>query len=166
MKYNSIGEYFYRLSNRCLGLVLLPVLVVLGAYVSNQYFLTGLPWLGADETLMVRLLWAETVITLLFIALQLGMASSKLKALRPEPSLGKRITGYVPVVMARFRIFSLMLLTIGLNVFLTGELAFLFFLPFPVIFILAYWPFRIRMAKDLRLKHEESEILKNKKLGV
>jgi hypothetical protein len=55
---------------------------------------------------------------------------------------------------------------IGLSVFLTAELLFLYLLLVPLLLFMTYWPVRWRVSKDLRLKHEEKEILKNKALGV
>lgn len=165
MKYNSIGEYFYRLSNRCLGLVLLPVMVVLAAYVMDQYFFTGLPWLPIDIWL-VRLIYLVTTVMAVLIFFQYWQVARVIRPMRLEPSLGKRISSYIRIVMIRFRIYSLMLLLLGTGVFLTGDLTFLYLLPVPILMILFYWPFLYRMSKDLKLKSEEREILGNKKLGV
>jgi len=166
MRYNSIGEYFYGLSNRCLGLVLLPVLLVLAAYISNYYFFSGLPWFKVEENMLEKVVAIETGIVFLLTLFMVWMGSSKIRTLMIEPSLGKRMAGYIPIVLIRFRMFSLMVFLVGTGVFLTGELMHLVILPVPVILILACWPLRCRMAKDLRLKPEEHDVLKNKNLGV
>jgi hypothetical protein len=165
MKYNSIGEYFYRLSNRCLGLVLFPVTVVLAAYIIDQYFFSGLPWLLAEEWLISLIYLTSTVMTFLFF-FQYWQVARAIRPMRLEPSLGKRISSYIRIVMIRFRTYSLMLLLIGTGVFLTGDLTFLYLLPVPILLILLYWPFLYRMSKDLKLRLEERDILKNKSLGV
>ena len=166
MKYNSIGEYFYRMSNRCLALVLLPVTLLLAAYTSNQYFFSGLPWLIVDEGLLVKMTAGVAVLIIFLSAIIVWMSHPKLKALSKDPSLGNRIMGYVPIVTLRFRMLSLMLFIIGSGIFLTGSLMFFFLMSIPVFQLLIYWPVASRMAKDLRLKFEEREILKNKSLGV
>ena len=166
MKYNSIGEYFYRLSNRCLVLVLFPVVVVLIAYSANRYFLEGLPWIKADGIVLGQLLGFEMGVLGLLATIQHWMVADKLKKLISEPSLGKRISGYVPVVVIRFRALSMMILAIGLIVFLTGELLLLSTLLICAFLLFVYWPFPKRMSKDLKLNQSEADILKNSSLGV
>lgn len=165
MKYNSIGEYFYRLSNRCLALILLPVVLLLIGYFINRYFSFGLPFNVlplADFEILALEIASLLIITIAFLAI----SSRKLKRLKPEPSLGKRISGYVLVVMTRAWTFSAMLLIIGISVFLTGNLMFLYPLAYVGFLLLIYWPAPTRMASDLKLKPEERDIMRNKKLGV
>jgi hypothetical protein len=165
MKYNSIGEYFYRLSNRCLALILLPVVVILICYFLNQYFALGLPLseqvLGDPEILAIEIS-GMLALTILFLAISVR----KLRRLKSEPSLGKRMSGYILIVMNRAWTFSGMLLIVGVTVFLTGKLIFLYPLPYVGILFLIYWPSHSRMSTDLKLKTEERDIIKNKKLGV
>jgi hypothetical protein len=165
MKYNSIGEYFYRLSNRCLALILLPVVVILICYFLNQYFSLGLPLtdqvLGDWEVMAIEIS-GTLVLTILFLAI----SARKLRRLKNEPGLGKRMSGYVLIVMTRAWTFSGMLLIIGVTVFITGKLIFLYPLSYIGILFLIYWPSPTRMSTDLRLKSEEQDIIKNKKLGV
>lgn len=47
-----------------------------------------------------------------------------------------------------------------------GDLLLLAPLPFTVVLIIVYWPFHSRMARDLKLKPEERDVLKDKSLGV
>ena len=166
MRYNSIGEYFYRLSNRCLVLALIPVILVWIAYLINQYFLSGLPWLQPGQKILLIAIGGVGIIIILIFWVQAGVVKSKLKKILTEPSLGVKIKQYIPIVLIRFRSFSFMLLMIGLSVFLTAELLFLYLLLVPLLLFMTYWPVRWRVSKDLRLKHEEKEILKNKALGV
>jgi hypothetical protein len=165
MKYNSIGEYFYRLSNRCLALILLPVVVILTGYLTNQYFALGLPLsdpvLGVWEILALEIS-GMLVLTILFV----WISVRKLRQLKSEPSLGKRMSGYVSIVMTRAWSFSAMLLAIGITLFFTGNLIFLYPLPCVGLLFLIFWPSPTRMAADLKLKSEERDIIKNKKLGV
>jgi hypothetical protein len=165
MKYNSIGEYFYRLSNRCLALILLPVVIILTCYFINQYFSLGLPLSEQDlddlEILAIEIS-GVLVLTILFLAI----SAQKLRQLKSEPGLGKRLSGYIAIVMTRGWTFSAMLLIVGVTVFLTGKLIFLYPLLYVGILFLIYWPSPSRMSADLRLKSEERDIIKNKKLGV
>lgn len=165
MKYNSIGKYFYRLSNRCLALILLPVIVILTCYFINQYFALGLPLSEnalTDWEILAIEISGILVLTILFLAI----SARKLRQLKTEPGLGKRMLGYVLIVMTRGWIFSAMLLIIGVTVFLTGNLIFLYPLPYAGLLFLIYWPSPTRMSADLRLKSEERDIIRNKKLGV
>ena len=166
MKYNSVGEYFYRLSNRCLGLVLLPILLILSAYFFAQYFSIDLTIETSTEDLLVELMTIELGISILLIGAMQLKVSGKLKALRIEPSLSNRMSGYIPIVMIRFQIFSFMVFIIGTCVFLTVDILPLAPFPIIVILILLYWPFHSRMARDLKLKPQERDILKSKSMGV
>ena len=166
MRYNSIGEYFYRLSNRCLVLALLPVIIVWAAYLMNQYFFSGLPWLQPDDKILLKAVGVTAIIIILIVLLQAYVIKSKLRKIIAEPSLGTRIKQYASIVLIRFRSFSFMILLIGSGVFLTSELHFLYLLPVPLLSFIMYWPIRWRVSKDLKLKPGEKEILKNNTLGV
>ena len=166
MKYNSIGEYFYRLSNRCLGFAILPVILVWAAFLLNQNFFSGLLYLEVKDGWLIRATIGTGLLLLIVFLTQANLAKVRLRRFSAEPSLGLRIQMYISVVMIRFRFFSLMLLVIGTGIFLTTELIFLYLLPVPVISFVFYWPGRWRMARDLKLKPEEKEILKNSALGV
>jgi hypothetical protein len=166
MKYNSIGEFFYGLSNRCLGLVILPILLILCAYLGNQYFYTGLPPLKVDKPTLVKILCMDAGIIILLFGISVWIVSTKLKVLRVELSLGNRMAGYVIIALIRFRIFSLMILLIEIGVFLTGDKLFVYLMPIPTILVFTYWPLRSRMVRDLKLKPQEREVLKKSLLGV
>lgn len=165
MKYNSIGEYFYKLSNRCLALILLPILIILSTYLTLQYFNSSIiPLFWEWPSWKIITIEVSTMASLLII--HLVIVIRKIRKLTSEPSLGKRLSGYVAIVMLRGWTFSLMLLTIGLVTFITSDLTFLYPLPAVVLLFLIYWPSPTRMATDLNLKPEELTIIRNKKLGV
>jgi hypothetical protein len=166
MKYNSVGEYFYKLSNRCLGLVLLPVLFILIANFFNQHFLSGLALTASTGGILVEVMTVEGSVFIILFGVMQMLVALKLKPLRNDPSLSNRISGYIPIVMIRFRFLSIMILVIGTCVFLIGDLILLAPLPFIAVLTFIYWPFNTRLARDLKLKPEEWDILKNKSLGV
>src|SRR6185436_1634523 len=97
MRYNSIGEYFYRLSNRCLALVILPVLMVWAAYAASQYFFSGLPWMELDDASLIRWVATGGMCLLSVFGLQWSMLRGRLKALTQEHSLGERMRLYISV---------------------------------------------------------------------
>ena len=166
MRYNSIGEYFYRLSNRCLAFALFPVIIVWILYLVNLNFFSGVPLVHLEsKTIWLVVSVTGIIIMLVFSAVYLTI-KIRLKRIMSEPSLGGRMKLYINIVWTRFGSFSFMLLLIGAGIFLTANLAFLYLLPIPVISFLFYWPSQPRMSKDLKLKPEESEVLKNKNLGV
>ena len=165
MKYNSIGEYFYKLSNRCLALILLPILTILSTYLVLLYFNRSTFLFNWDwPTWKIMIL--EVGIIMALLSFVMVMVIAKLKRLAPEPSLGKRLSGYISIVMLRSWSFSFMLLTIGLITFMTSDLIFLYPLPGVALLFLIYWPSPARMSTDLRLKPEERDIIRNKRLGV
>lgn len=166
MRYNSIGEYFYRLSNRCLALALFPVILIWVAYLVNQYFFSGLPWLQFSPEIIREFVGAITILIVLSYGLLYVFIKKRLKEIKPEPSLGLRMKHYIKIVFTRFRSFSLMVLLIGVGIFLTNDLNLLFPLPIPIVLFLTHWPTHKRMTFDLKLKPEEQEVLKNKSLGV
>lgn len=166
MKYNSIGEYFYKLSNRCLGLILLPMLVVLAVYLVSNYVFNAPNWIAIVHLSGGQLITLEVGILAVLMIVQLLLAARDLKRLKREPSLGTRMTGYAPAVMTRSLIFSFMLLVCGGLTFFSGDLNLLYPLPAVVALFLFYWPTPGRMAIDLKLKPEERKIMHNKKMGT
>jgi hypothetical protein len=166
MKYNSIGEYFYKLSNRCLGLILLPMLVVLAIYLVSNYVFNTPNWIAITHLSGGLLITLEVGILAVLMIIQLLLTASSTKRLKREPSLGTRMIGYVPVVMTRSLIFSSMLLVCSGLTFFSGDLNLLYPLPMVAVFLLFYWPTPGRMADDLKLKPEERKIMHNKKMGT
>lgn len=166
MRYNSIGEYFYRLSNRCLALALFPVVLIWAAYLGNQYYFSGLPWLQVSKEIIREFVGAITILIIFSFGLLYILIKKRLKEIKAEPSLGLRMKLYIKVVLIRFRSFSMMVLLIGVGIFLTANLNFLFPAPIPVVLFIYFWPVHKRLSIDLSLKPEEQEVLKNKTLGV
>jgi len=166
MKYNSIGEYFYKLSNRCLGLILLPLLVVLAIYLVSNYVFNTPNWIAITQLFGDQLIPLEVGILAVLTTVQLIITANSLKQLRREPSLGKRMSDYVPVVMTRFWALSLMLLVTGCLTFFSGHLNLLY--PLPVIGFLGLiqWPSVTNMARDLKLRPEEIKIMRTKTMGT
>ena len=166
MKYNSIGEYFYQLSNRCLGFTLLPMLCLLAVYGLSYFSLVELPRVTVEEAdLPSYQAVIGGLILLMFLSLYFRVRGRTNKLIT-EPSLGARMNGYSVVVLIRFRAFSIMLLIVGFVVFLSTEISFLYQLIVPLLAVFHYWPSRARIAVDLKLKTEEKEILRQDTLGV
>ena len=166
MKYNSIGEYFYKLSNRCLGLILLPMLVVLAVYLVSTYIFNTPNWIAITHLSGGQLIILEVGIPAILMIIQLVLTVKSLKQLRREPSLGKRMSYYVPIVMTRFWVLSIMLLAIGGLTFFSSNLNLLY--PLPVIGFLGLiqWPSVTNMARDLKLRPEEIKIMRTKTMGT
>jgi hypothetical protein len=166
MKYNSIGEYFYKLSNRCLGLILLPILLVLAIYLVSNYVVNTPNWIAITQLSGDQLITLEVGILAVLMTIQLLLTARSTKRLKREPSLGARMIGYVSVVMTRSLISSSMLLICGGLTFFSSNLNLLYPLPLVAALFFFYWPTPGRMATDLKLKPEERKIMHNKKLGT
>ena len=166
MRYNSIGEYFYKLSNRCLVLALLPVVLIWIAFVINQKYFSGSLIYEINGQHLYIIVLSTGIMMASQFWFQRHKSMIKLNYLQKEPSLGMRMKGYSSIVIYRFYNFSLMLLFVGVGIFISTELTFLFLIPIPIISFLLYWPSRWRMSRDLHLKVEEQQILRDDKLGV
>ncbi len=163
MNFATLKEYFYKLSNRCYLLVLLPLIVFI--YIYQQLISGRLVPLIKDEKLGLIIIAILTAFALINLTSVHWIALRRLSLYSSENGLGRKLDRYVEIVMFRIGACSASSLMMAAGLLCTGSevCAGLF------VLILAWtvfqWPGSRRACRDLRLKGDEEEMVLYKKDG-
>lgn len=87
----------------------------------------------------------------------------KIAALRREQSLGHRLENYANLTIVRFAIISSGGLTMALGLYLTNHQVFMVLFVLNIILLSLFWPVPGKIARDLRLKGDEREMVIHRK---
>lgn len=161
MNFSSIKEYFYKLTNRCYLLVLLPLLVFVYLYFqmqSKKIFPTI-----QDEELITLILAGITLMCLVNLTTVHLLAKKRLVRYSTEPGLGHKLDRYLEIIMLRVGAGSASSLLMALGLLLTGSELFSLLFMLILIWILFQWPSSKKACNDLRLKGDEYEMVLYKK---
>lgn len=156
----TLREYFYKLYNRSLIMMLLPIAEFLGIY---YLILAGfLPPLVLDEIGRQILLVLIPIVVLSILTIVQLENNRRLKKISEESTLGRKLDLY-PLVAKR-KIKSLMGVSflIAFGFFLTSDDRFSIYFGFIVIWCAWQWPSPRKVSSDLRLKGDEREMVLSK----
>ncbi len=156
----TLKEYFYKLYNRSMIMMLLPIAEFLAIY---YLILSGiLPRIVEDELGLQILLISIPILVLMLLTIVQLEAGKRCKKIADESSLGKKMDLYLPV--ARRKINSLVwvsfLLAIGF--FLTSDERFSIYFGVIIIWCAWQWPTPRRVSNDLKLKGDERKMVMTK----
>ncbi|MFN7655940.1 MAG: hypothetical protein ACK5PC_22075 [Cyclobacteriaceae bacterium] len=160
MNFSTLGEFFYKLYNRCLLVMFIPIGVFLTVY---YLLLVGkvTPILREEEVIQVILV----VFPLLFIinlTIVHLVAASRFKALMPEPSLGIRLEKYLSAGFIRIKALAAGSVFMAIGLVLTGHPYFTIYFSISLLWLFFIWPTPGRVSKDLKLKGDEQKMVLTK----
>jgi hypothetical protein len=153
----TLKEYFYKLYNRGMIMMLLPIAEFLAIY---YLILSGfLPSIIEDELTIKILLILIPIIVLLILTIVQLEVKKRLKKISDEPSLGKKLDLYFPVAKQKINSLVWVSFLLAVGFFFTSDERFSIY--FGVIILLCgwHWPSPRRVARDLRLKGDEREMV-------
>jgi len=152
MKFQTLGQYFYKLYALMFILFLVPLAVFIFLYQSFR-----LAWLPTFDLLqMVELIsYLAFSIAAFDWVIILFVFHYRLKSIRKIHSLGERLSRYASLTLVSNTIISVGMLVLSGGYYLTENkwmtIVFIASLILPVI----RWPFPSRVCKDLALKGDE-----------
>ena len=161
MNFNSLAEYFYKLYNICLLLMLLPLAVFLTLYymldagklisvISPDHALSGL-------LVLLFPLFIVLELTIVHLVLQ-----KKLVPTQSELSLGTRLDQYYSFVLIKSGGAAFVGILMAVGLYLTGRGLFSAYFLLVLVWIFIQWPTPRKVSKDLKLKGDEQEMVLTK----
>ena len=156
MEFITINQYFYKLYNAVLVILLLPILAFLTIYF--QYF--------TMDTLQAQSLALDArvigAVALLWVSLLL-ISAKKIKTIRSVQGLRSKLEKYFYLTIVRYLLISLGSLILAYGFLITQEDKFtgIFILNFFTAILL--WPRPAKVCRQLRLRGDEREMVYFKK---
>ena len=161
MNFSSIREYFYKLTNRCYLLVLLPLAVFI--YIYYQLLSKKIVASVLDESLLTIILVSLITLGLVNLTTVHFVANRRLKKYANEVGLGRKLDRFLEIVMFRMGACSASSLVMAVGLLLTGSEWFAIFFVLILLWVMLQWPTAKRACRDLRLKGDEYEMVLFKK---
>lgn len=160
MNYNSLTEYFYKLYNRCLALMFVPVAAFL--YVYHLVLNNDISPLVHAQEFVDMILIVFPALALTHLTIVHWLSTKRLAQNAPEPSLGVRLDRYVSVVVMRMSatLVGSLLMVVGL--LLTQHQYFTIYFAGIVLWTVFQWPTPRRIVSDYQLKGDEKQMVRTK----
>jgi hypothetical protein len=153
MKYQSVGEYFYKMYSVLFLYLLIPMLALGGVYWANRYFLSIDP---ASRDLILGALITVVVLDWLMAWVWFNQA---VKGLLTLVSLGERLQRYFKLMLIRFSIFAVGLFMLVAAYAISGNRLAALAFGLHLVLALLIWPFPSRVVQHLKLKGNERELV-------
>lgn len=155
MKFFSLKEYFYKINTIGFILLLLPVIVFLYLHAAVLKSFPVIDQQAQQYTVLVS--------TLVFVTVALTFVNAywrmRIRRLRSEPELAKKMDGYFILVVLRNGTYALALLVLGAGYYYT-HLIYLFGIFIVVVLLLiAQWPGPARFCMAFQLKGSERDLV-------
>jgi len=161
MNFSSLQEYFYKLSNRCYLLVLLPLGLFI--YLFQQLMTRQIEPIVQDEPLVNIIIVTLCVFGLVNLTTVHGVSVQRLKKYAAELGLGRKLDRYHEIVLFRIAASSASSLMMAAGFLLTGSEVFGIFFIGILLWTLLQWPTSKRACQDLQLKGDEYDMVLYKK---
>ena len=154
MKFLSIREYFYRLSNQAIVMVTIALMSVGVAEFSR-----GLHAWIEDESALVVLAVVSLLTVVELTIVNWWFVPERIRAIRQEFSLGIKLERYAGPVLFRLIFFVSAIVMQSVGYFLTGHTAFLIVAAAVLAVMLMFWPTRQRACRELQLKPDQRQMV-------
>lgn len=161
MNFSSIKEYFYKLTNRCYLLVLLPLLTFVYLYFQLQSKKI-MPMVQHEESVIFMLIGFAIACAINLTTVHL-LSKKRLSLYAKETGLGNKLDRYAEIITLRMGGGSASSLLMAVGLLLTGHEFFSLLFMLILIWILFQWPSSKKACKELRLKGDEYEMVLYKK---
>lgn len=157
MNFSTLGEFFYKLYNRCLLIMFVPI----GVFLAVYYFLLigKLAAIIQDEQMIMIILILFPVIAVINLTIVHLVVARRFKALLPEPSLGIRLEKYFEVGFIRLAALASDSVLMAVGLALTGHAYFTIYFSVLLLWLFFIWPIPKRVSKDLKLKGDEKKMV-------
>jgi len=156
----TLKEYFYKLYNRSLVMMLLPIAEFLAIY----YLILSdiLSKIVEDELIDQILLIAVPIIVLVILTIVHLEVQKRCKKIADEPSLGRRLDLYQPIAKRKINSVVWVSFLLAIGFFLTSDELFSIYFAVIIIWYAWHWPSPRRVSNDLQLKGDERKMVMTK----
>jgi hypothetical protein len=160
MNFNSLTEYFYKVYNLCLFMLLVPIAAFLFVY---YLVLTGKINASIESgTVLQIILVSFPVLTILDLTIVHLVVRKRLASLSKEVSLGIRLEKYFAAVTPRISAVVATTLFLAAGLYITMHELFTIYFLLLVVWLAFQWPTPRRVSKDLKLKGDEETMVLTK----
>ena len=156
----TLKEYFYKLYNRGMMMLLLPIAEFLTIYY--LIFSGILPPIIDDELGVEILVISIPIIVLTILTIVQLEARKRFEKIADEPSLGKKLDLYSPVAKRKIKSLVWCSLLLGIGFFLTSDQRFSIYFGAIIGWCAWQWPSPRKISRDLKLKGDEREMVMTK----
>ncbi|HTH55411.1 MAG TPA: hypothetical protein VL728_05155 [Cyclobacteriaceae bacterium] len=153
----TLKDYFYKLYNRSMLMMLLPIAEFLGIY---YLILSGvlLP-IVYDEILIIILLILLPIVVLSMLTIVQLEVNKRLKKISEEQSLGRKLDLYFPLAKRKINSLVGVSFLLGVGFFFTTDERFSIYFGGIILWCAWQWPSPRKVARDLKLKGDEREMV-------
>lgn len=156
----TLKEYFYKLYNRSLVMMLLPIAEFLAIY---YLILSGtLSKIIEDELIGQILLISVPIIVLAILTIVHLEAQRRCNKIADEPSLGKRLDLYQPIARRKLNSLVWVSFLLAIGFFFTSDGRFSIYFAVIIIWHAWQWPSPRKVSSDLKLKGDERKMVMTK----
>jgi hypothetical protein len=153
----TLKEYFYKLYNRGMVMMLLPIAEFLAIY---YLILSGFLPAIVDEEIAVKILLILIPIIVLVVLTIVQLETSKrLKKIADEPGLGRKLDLYFPVAKRKINSLVMVSFFLAIGFFLTSDERFSIYFGVIILWCFWQWPSPYKVSRDLKLKGDEREMV-------
>jgi hypothetical protein len=153
----TLKEYFYKLYNRGMLMMLLPIAEFLAIYyLILSGFLVPIVY---DELLVIMLLVLFPIAVLTILTIVQLEINKRLKKISEEPSLGRKLDLYYPIAKRKIKSLVWVSLLLGVGFFFTADDRFSIYFGGIILWYAWQWPSPRKVARDLKLKGDEREMV-------
>jgi hypothetical protein len=156
MQFDSIPQYFYKVYNTVLFIMLVPLLTFIAFYL--------LPMkrpIEFDEYPEQFITYASIVLTLWMI--MFIFFNKKIKTLRNDQGLRRKLEKYFRLTIVRYSLIALSAFVLAAGFFLTRNDWFTLGFLFHLLMAGLLWPRSAKVTRDLKLRGDEREMVFFKK---
>lgn len=153
MKFNSIKEYFYKLTNGGYQRMMLP-LILFTLYFGQSSFMLFQPFLS-NETLIDPIFYGIVVVTILCLTTVQVVYHFKFKSYAEMIGLGLKLENYGAAALHKMNWISIAALLQPLGLFVTADNRLAINFVVVVAWFFLQWPSPKTVARQLRLKGDE-----------
>lgn len=160
MNFNSLTEYFYKVYNLCLLMLLLPMAAFLFVY---YLVLTGeiSPTIESETVLQIILISFPALVILDLTIVHL-VVRKRLALLAKEVSLGIKLEKYFAAITPRISAVVATALFMAAGLFITTHELFVIYFLLLVAWLVFQWPTPRRVSGDLKLRGDEETMVLTK----
>jgi hypothetical protein len=157
MKFASLEEYFYKLQNILLVLLLVPLLTFTYLFVAH---LEKVDFFDDTRFIVSGLLVFGAVLNWIFITLFFRRKVDKIRMLI---GLSLKLERYYYATIVRYSVGIASCLILALGLYLTDSSIFIGLFGIAIILFFVRWPRPAKVCEDLKLKGDEKEMVFYKK---
>lgn len=156
----TFKEYFYKLYNRNMLMLLLPTAEFLVIY---YLILSGILTKVVEEewSVQILLIAIPIVVLVMLTIVQLG-ARKRCHKIANETSLGKKLDLYQPVATRKINSLAWLSFLLVIGFFITSDERFSIYFGVIILWSAWQWPTPRKVANDLKLKGDERKMVLTK----